>query len=193
MILNIYCHYDGYLDYNGKILLKYYNTYDKALNLIKRGSISNFERNGNPNYYEEKPVFSKNLKAFDREFKHSDQEYLYLFAPDKNGNYRWIYKENTYVVNPTYEICGDLKYLISYQTNYIITKYRELNEKEIYIENLAAACYITGLRSGQGDARYNEYFEMIKQLTMKQLNKARNLDQLARYQTKKYLRNVVLA
>jgi hypothetical protein len=39
-ILSIYCHWDGYLENNGKLLREHYNTYDKALALIEGGSMS---------------------------------------------------------------------------------------------------------------------------------------------------------
>lgn len=36
----IYCHSDGYLTYNGAILLKHYNTRDKIEELVKLGDLS---------------------------------------------------------------------------------------------------------------------------------------------------------
>lgn len=43
-VKQVYCHWDGYLDYNGKILLNHYNTYTKAHDLIKKGSISSLRK-----------------------------------------------------------------------------------------------------------------------------------------------------
>ena len=37
---SIYCHHDGYLDYNGKILKEHYNTAEKVNALIDLGDIS---------------------------------------------------------------------------------------------------------------------------------------------------------
>jgi len=37
---DIYCHNDGYLDYNGYLLLKYYNTIDRLDALFRLGDIS---------------------------------------------------------------------------------------------------------------------------------------------------------
>lgn len=42
---SIYCHYDGYLSHNGKILLKYYNDEMKIRKLIFLGDISNLGKN----------------------------------------------------------------------------------------------------------------------------------------------------
>lgn len=36
----IYCHWDGYLEHNGVILQKYYNTADKVEELLKLGNLS---------------------------------------------------------------------------------------------------------------------------------------------------------
>ena len=55
----IYCHWDGYVDHNGKILKQFYNTTDKANELIALGDLStlgteigqvqNFEKDLGPN------------------------------------------------------------------------------------------------------------------------------------------------
>lgn len=47
-IRNIYCHYDGYLSYNGRILLESYNTLDKVKELVSHGSLSYLESKVNP-------------------------------------------------------------------------------------------------------------------------------------------------
>lgn len=44
----IYCHWDGYIDNNGKILLEHYTDYNKIKELIDLGSISQLEKNVNP-------------------------------------------------------------------------------------------------------------------------------------------------
>jgi hypothetical protein len=41
---SIYCHWDGYLDYNGKILLEHYDS-AKANHLVALGDISSLDRN----------------------------------------------------------------------------------------------------------------------------------------------------
>jgi hypothetical protein len=37
---SVYCHHDGYLSWNGRILLNHYNTKEKALALIELGDLS---------------------------------------------------------------------------------------------------------------------------------------------------------
>lgn len=44
----IYCHWDGYLEYNGKILYENYNNEEKVKELINLGDISSLAENINP-------------------------------------------------------------------------------------------------------------------------------------------------
>lgn len=46
---SIYCHNDGYLSYNGRILLEYYTDLDKINKLINLGDISSLRKNVEPN------------------------------------------------------------------------------------------------------------------------------------------------
>jgi hypothetical protein len=39
-ILQVYCHFDGYLEGVGKILKNHYTSFDDVYNLIKRGNLS---------------------------------------------------------------------------------------------------------------------------------------------------------
>ena len=39
-VVQVYCHWDGYLDHNGKILLEHYNDQHKTLELLLNGDIS---------------------------------------------------------------------------------------------------------------------------------------------------------
>lgn len=42
--LAVYCHYDGYPDGVGKMLVENYSDYDKALQLVKHGNISSLDK-----------------------------------------------------------------------------------------------------------------------------------------------------
>lgn len=44
----IYCHNDGYPEYNGKMLVNYYNSQEKVSELISLGSISSLDREVKP-------------------------------------------------------------------------------------------------------------------------------------------------
>jgi len=40
MVLGIYCHFDGYEEHNGRILLEYYSSREKVNKLMKLGNLS---------------------------------------------------------------------------------------------------------------------------------------------------------
>ena len=40
----VYCHFDGYISWNGKILLNYYNRLDAVLDLIALGNLSSLDK-----------------------------------------------------------------------------------------------------------------------------------------------------
>lgn len=44
----VYCHYDGYLEYNGKMLLEYYNTQERVEKLLSLGCISSLNKELEP-------------------------------------------------------------------------------------------------------------------------------------------------
>lgn len=102
-VIQSYCHWDGYLDHNGRILFEAYKDHDGAVALVQLGDISSLGRRVFPNgeHSFEKPeegttvyygrdrgetgcepnVFSS-LNEFYKEFQ--CEEYNYLF---RNG--RW--------------------------------------------------------------------------------------------------------
>jgi hypothetical protein len=47
-VSQIYCHWDGYLEHNGKILLEHYNTYDRVEELMNLGNLSLLAPSVNP-------------------------------------------------------------------------------------------------------------------------------------------------
>lgn len=47
-ITGIYCHYDGYLENNGKILLQHYKNVDSIRMLMDLGDLSYLDKNVNP-------------------------------------------------------------------------------------------------------------------------------------------------
>jgi hypothetical protein len=101
-IKSVYCHWDGYLSYNGRLLQEHYNTADKVKKLISKGAISSlapeigrkhaFSDSGKGvcTFYardrgEELQV--NTYKDFDDYARNLDgQEYDYLFCP--NGMWR---------------------------------------------------------------------------------------------------------
>ena len=114
-IESIYCHLDGYPEWVGKKLYRYYNNPERIKNLIKLGDISHLENNLEPNpemehkfghdteqknvvvaYHRDrnedwkfvKPLFSKDIKEFEKFCLDSDQEFAYLYD-EKNSKFLW--------------------------------------------------------------------------------------------------------
>lgn len=106
--IGVYCHSDGYLSYNGAILLEHYNTAEKVKELISHGDMSCLGEKVNPNpdyphsfddrqddvcvYYHRdrgedwertKPIENKNEIGF---YERLQQAYNYLF-----DNGKWYY------------------------------------------------------------------------------------------------------
>lgn len=97
----IYCHWDGYLSYNGKILLEHYNTTEKVNELIKLGNISTLgETTDQCKRYNEQGVIISGQTFIPQ--TPSDIEYVYLW----NGS-QWLYAERNFAgLHPlTMDLC----------------------------------------------------------------------------------------
>lgn len=74
-ISSIYCHWDGYPEYTGKMLLNHYTTVDIVTELLKLGNLSQLCENVNPT---ESHTFAEPQKgvcvAYGRERGEKDQE-----------------------------------------------------------------------------------------------------------------------
>jgi hypothetical protein len=111
-ITSVYCHWDGYLEHNGKILFETYNTEEKIRELLSYGSISSLTDNigvqhpfDNPHPFRspEYNEFMKMTTFYGRDRGEEDtealvhptvsdflsysEEYTYLF---KDG--KWVYR-----------------------------------------------------------------------------------------------------
>ncbi len=95
-ISQIYCHWDGYLEYNGKILLTHYSTLESVEDLVKYGDMSSlksctnlcvfYHRDRNEDWEATNPKHFKSITDYRAML--SQEEFNYIF---KNG--RWYYKE----------------------------------------------------------------------------------------------------
>lgn len=115
----VYCHWDGYLEYNGKILVEYYNDRTTVENLISHGDLSSLQK-----YIEPDPQYphsfdsekrQKDVCVFygrDRNEKNTDArevtfesakeswcEYIYVFGLDNNWRYTDTYNEKPDWIN----------------------------------------------------------------------------------------------
>ena len=86
--LEVYCHFDGYLEGVGADLLSDFNNYDDVFNLIIKGDMSSIN-----DYYYDRPheedwddIKPNELKTFDFN-KKIPNDYYYLFE-----NNKWIYR-----------------------------------------------------------------------------------------------------
>ncbi len=94
-VLSVYCHWDGYPEWNGKKLKEHFNSYEQAAELIDGGDISSLwtdkdweqkEMQSRPLYYAERgetdtePNLDNSLQAFIKGVNDSWGDYAYLFA-----------------------------------------------------------------------------------------------------------------
>ena len=110
-ITSIYCHNDGYLSHNGRILMNHYKTAQKVRRLMLLGDLSalgeTLGKKCNANDYQNRPkgqciaykrdrseidvdaLDSQAINELESYVTDSDQEYVYLFNDNK-----WTYSEN---------------------------------------------------------------------------------------------------
>ena len=97
-ILSVYCHYDGYPSFNGKVLREFYNTKEKVSQLINGGNMSCTWTNAGwnnetlpemgPLYYtmrgesieDNAPELNKNKSEYLKTADDCGEEYAYLFT-----------------------------------------------------------------------------------------------------------------
>ena len=98
-VTGIYCHWDGYLSYNGRILQENYNTEEKVRELIALGQLSalgetigeKVDFNNAPDgqciaYGRDRGEIDSDAETFNTWtalLERSGQEYNYLFVPDE--------------------------------------------------------------------------------------------------------------
>lgn len=94
-IISVYCHWDGYPEFNGKKLKEHFNNRQKAAELIDGGDISSLWTNkdweqkeieSRPLYYSERgekdvePKLHESFTDFIKSINDSWADYAYLFA-----------------------------------------------------------------------------------------------------------------
>ena len=66
-VQQVYCHYDGYPSYVGRILLENYSTPEKLQSLIEQGSISSLDKSiGTKHSFDDRPEGETTFYARDR-------------------------------------------------------------------------------------------------------------------------------
>jgi hypothetical protein len=99
-VIFIYCHCDGYPEYNGAMLKKHYDTQEKALELVSLGDMFSLgSETGCPQPYSERgikitPKICDSVNCFSEAFRLGQidygQEYIYLFT---KGQWHLLGKE----------------------------------------------------------------------------------------------------
>jgi len=104
-ILSVYCHWDGYPSFNGRVLNEFYNTPEKVADLINGGNISSLHTNSGwknetlpetgPQYYtsrgesikDNEPRIDSSLKSYTN--KNMGEEYHYVYR-EVCDDYTWV-------------------------------------------------------------------------------------------------------
>lgn len=95
----IYCHFDGYLSGNGKVLFENYTTYEKVAELIANGDLSVLGKDINPN-----PEFPHNFEnpqkdvcvfySRDRKEKNVGMNLTYRIEDIRQEEFNYIFKDD---------------------------------------------------------------------------------------------------
>ena len=102
-IIAAYCHWDGYLAYNGQMLFDNYQDAEDVLDLVALGSFSSLketveetatdERNVDALNQWEPEVITDRPECIRNFFNNTDREYLYVYDTEEEC---WYYAEDTY-------------------------------------------------------------------------------------------------
>ena len=85
----IYCHFDGYLEGVGRVLLENYNTEEKVRELLSRGHVSSLETNLiDCKFYHESSDKYSSIEEYNPDTLHIEYQYLYNVSTKE-----WIYSQ----------------------------------------------------------------------------------------------------
>lgn len=94
----IRCHYDGYPECNGAILLKYYNSLDRVEALLQLGDLSSLHKDIAPKAGETHTFYEKAKDVVVALHRDRGDKY---YAPKKHGYKGFEYEDYNYVFNAT--------------------------------------------------------------------------------------------
>ena len=103
----VYCHSDGYPEYNGRVLKQSYTTSAAVIELTSLGYLSSlddtiencsaYHRDWNRNWGDNAPTHHASLESWQKYYSGMDAEYLYLFENNEwqvfsieNGQYKLL-------------------------------------------------------------------------------------------------------
>ena len=101
----VYCHFDGYVSHMGKMLTTYFNSDEKAADLVNEGELRAIEISAENEVvleYFEEDFEKREIEYYDtvvdmlNAFQNSDREYLYIWDDVIET---WLYRKNIYTSN----------------------------------------------------------------------------------------------
>ena len=109
---SVYCHYDGYLDYTGRILLEHYDS-TAANALVARGDNSGVKETlEEMNFYEDRQQQSEDVEDFLNStpwaVAHSFEEFLDQ-VHSCGGEYYYVMKDGVWYAGAVYPTTGLIK------------------------------------------------------------------------------------
>lgn len=109
---SVYCHYDGYLDYTGRILLEHYDS-TKANALVARGDNSGIKETlEEMNFYEDREAKGEDVREFldstPWQVAHSFEEFLEQ-VEGCCGEYYYVMRDGVWYAGAVYDTEGIVK------------------------------------------------------------------------------------
>ena len=101
----VYCHFDGYVSHMGKMLTTYFNSDEKAADLVNEGELSAIDVSAENEVvleHFEEDFDKREIEYYDtvvdmlNAFQNSDREYLYIWDDVIET---WLYRKNIYTSN----------------------------------------------------------------------------------------------
>lgn len=86
-VKSIYCHYDGNVGHNGKMLKGHYSTYEQALELVQQGDMSSLDET-----IEESEFYARD-RGEDLVVRTYPNLNFYLLSQDYRQEYDYIFNE----------------------------------------------------------------------------------------------------
>ena len=114
--MGVYCHYDGYPEFVGVILAKYYTTKEQALNLICGGNMSSIDIDISHYYKEYKQLcgYIRNGVVYHRQSNFCGPNNLsyYYSSTQPQGQYVYIFQNGEWYFRNSHK--GNMQKLIPY-------------------------------------------------------------------------------
>lgn len=136
-VKKIYCHWDGYIEHNGAILQKYYNTAEKLEKLLALGNLSCLGPEIKPDDPADWDIGVKRDRRFCLTYTSRGEE-LNFAAPDDKEEFNYLFDEDaalwiveleiTKKPGETAKALGFSPLYASYETHYLIDQISAISE-----------------------------------------------------------------